>query len=185
MRCWRQRLRQQTVRLSQICQGPALQGPLPLPLPPSLLIDLFLTRFPQEGEMGWGLRALEDVPEGTLVIEYIGEVISETQMRVSSPRPSLPLSLPLDASLLSAVPSLFSLCLRSAWSCRDCSAPTITTSTSWSLTRGSSWTARRRATSLASSTTPATQTANSRSLSLYMHLLSPDSSVLSLCSDGL
>lgn len=32
--------------------------------------------------MGWGLRALEDVPEGTLIIEYVGEVISEAQMRV-------------------------------------------------------------------------------------------------------
>ena len=34
--------------------------------------------------MGWGLRTLEAVPEGTLVIEYIGEVLNQEQMEVSS-----------------------------------------------------------------------------------------------------
>ena len=34
----------------------------------------------QENGMGWGLKAKEDVPAGTLVIEYIGEIITEAQM---------------------------------------------------------------------------------------------------------
>jgi SET domain-containing protein len=37
--------------------------------------------FLQEGSMGWGLRALEDVSQGSLVIEYVGEVISLEQMK--------------------------------------------------------------------------------------------------------
>jgi SET domain-containing protein len=37
--------------------------------------------------MGWGLRALEDVPRGALVIEYVGEVISEAQMKVRDTSP--------------------------------------------------------------------------------------------------
>ena len=32
--------------------------------------------------MGWGLRVREDVPKGSLLIEYVGEIISEDQMRV-------------------------------------------------------------------------------------------------------
>lgn len=32
--------------------------------------------------MGWGLRAREDVKKGALIIEYVGEIISEDQMRV-------------------------------------------------------------------------------------------------------
>jgi SET domain-containing protein len=35
----------------------------------------------QEWAMGWGLRAKEFIPEGTLVIEYLGEVIDEQQMQ--------------------------------------------------------------------------------------------------------
>ena len=31
--------------------------------------------------MGWGLRAAEPVQRGRLVIEYIGEVIDETEMQ--------------------------------------------------------------------------------------------------------
>lgn len=34
----------------------------------------------QEYGMGWGLKAKEDVEAGTLVIEYIGEIITEAQM---------------------------------------------------------------------------------------------------------
>ena len=33
--------------------------------------------------MGWGLRATAPVDRGGLVIEYIGEVLDETQMQVS------------------------------------------------------------------------------------------------------
>jgi hypothetical protein len=32
--------------------------------------------------MGWGLKVKEDVAAGTLVIEYVGEIITEAQMRV-------------------------------------------------------------------------------------------------------
>ena len=32
--------------------------------------------------MGWGLRVREDVSKGSLIIEYVGEIISEDQMRV-------------------------------------------------------------------------------------------------------
>lgn len=32
--------------------------------------------------MGWGLRVREDVSRGSLIIEYVGEIISEDQMRV-------------------------------------------------------------------------------------------------------
>jgi hypothetical protein len=35
----------------------------------------------QEGGMGWGCRALQDVNKGTLVIEYIGEVIDLQEMQ--------------------------------------------------------------------------------------------------------
>ena len=35
----------------------------------------------QEGEMGWGLKTVDLVQKGTLVIEYLGEVIDENEMR--------------------------------------------------------------------------------------------------------
>jgi SET domain-containing protein len=69
----------------------------------------------QEGSMGWGLRALEDVPRGTLVIEYVGEVISETQMRVRISPSNLPLKLSLSSSLSLSLLS-FSLSLPLSWS---------------------------------------------------------------------
>ena len=34
--------------------------------------------------MGWGLKAGEDIKEGALVMEYIGEVINEDEMQVST-----------------------------------------------------------------------------------------------------
>ena len=34
--------------------------------------------------MGWGLRVREEVRAGTLVCEYVGEIITEAQMRVSA-----------------------------------------------------------------------------------------------------
>jgi len=36
----------------------------------------------QEPDRGWGLRSVEAVTKGTLVIEYIGEVINHEQMSV-------------------------------------------------------------------------------------------------------
>ena len=36
----------------------------------------------QEGEMGWGLKTAEFVAKGTLVIEYLGDVINDEEMRV-------------------------------------------------------------------------------------------------------
>ena len=36
----------------------------------------------QEYSMGWGLRTAEPVSRGSLVIEYIGEVVDESQMQV-------------------------------------------------------------------------------------------------------
>lgn len=36
----------------------------------------------QEGEMGWGLKSVDFVQKGTLVIEYLGEVINEEEMQV-------------------------------------------------------------------------------------------------------
>jgi len=36
----------------------------------------------QEGGMGWGLKAVAFVPVGSLVIEYLGEVINEEEMQV-------------------------------------------------------------------------------------------------------
>ena len=39
--------------------------------------------------MGWGLRAAAPVDRGGLVIEYIGEVLDETQMQVSATRVSV------------------------------------------------------------------------------------------------
>ncbi len=36
-------------------------------------------RFKEE-EMGWGLRAAEDIEEGSLIIEYVGEVINRKEM---------------------------------------------------------------------------------------------------------
>ena len=36
----------------------------------------------QEGEMGWGLKSVDFVQRGTLVIEYLGEVINEEEMQV-------------------------------------------------------------------------------------------------------
>lgn len=36
--------------------------------------------------MGWGLRATAPVDRGGLVIEYIGEVLDETQMQVCGRR---------------------------------------------------------------------------------------------------
>lgn len=35
----------------------------------------------KQGDMGWGLRVREDVSKGSLIIEYVGEIISEDQMR--------------------------------------------------------------------------------------------------------
>lgn len=40
--------------------------------------------------MGWGLRVREEVRAGTLVCEYVGEIITEAQMRVSVKRFFLP-----------------------------------------------------------------------------------------------
>lgn len=37
----------------------------------------------KEHKMGWGLKTLEFVARGRLVIEYIGEVIDEQEMQVS------------------------------------------------------------------------------------------------------
>jgi hypothetical protein len=37
----------------------------------------------QEGEMGWGLKSIDFVQKGALVIEYLGEVINEEEMQVS------------------------------------------------------------------------------------------------------
>ena len=34
-----------------------------------------------EGEMGWGLKAAESLPKGSLVIEYLGEVINDDEMQ--------------------------------------------------------------------------------------------------------
>ena len=35
----------------------------------------------REHAMGWGMRAAEDIAEGRLVVEYVGEVIDEAMMR--------------------------------------------------------------------------------------------------------
>lgn len=51
--------------------------------------------------MGWGLKVKEDVTAGTLVIEYVGEIITEKQMIVSS---SVLLQHTLDIFMLTNLP---------------------------------------------------------------------------------
>ncbi|XP_061856393.1 histone-lysine N-methyltransferase EHMT1-like [Colius striatus] len=41
---------------------------------PRVRLQLFRTR-----EMGWGVRTMEDIPAGTFVCEYVGEVISDAE----------------------------------------------------------------------------------------------------------
>lgn len=31
-------------------------------------------------EKGWGLRTLEDIPKGTFVCEYVGEIVTNTEL---------------------------------------------------------------------------------------------------------
>ncbi|XP_061856411.1 histone-lysine N-methyltransferase EHMT1-like [Colius striatus] len=54
--CWR------TCRNRVVQNGPRVQ------------LQLFRTR-----EMGWGVRTMEDIPAGTFVCEYVGEVISDAE----------------------------------------------------------------------------------------------------------
>ncbi|KAG7575961.1 SET domain [Arabidopsis thaliana x Arabidopsis arenosa] len=56
--------------------------------------------FTQEGK-GWGLRTLQDLPKGTFICEYIGEVLTNTELydrnvRSSSERHTYPVTLDAD-----------------------------------------------------------------------------------------
>lgn len=61
---------------------------------------MFQVYFTQEGK-GWGLRTLHDLPKGTFVCEYIGEILTNTELyerniRSSSERHTYPVTLDAD-----------------------------------------------------------------------------------------
>lgn len=61
---------------------------------------MFQVYFTQEGK-GWGLRTLQDLPKGTFVCEYIGEILTNTELydrneTSSSERHTYPVTLDAD-----------------------------------------------------------------------------------------
>ena len=61
---------------------------------------MFQVYFTQEGK-GWGIRTLQDLPKGTFVCEYIGEILTNTELyerniRSTSERHTYPVTLDAD-----------------------------------------------------------------------------------------